>query len=546
MVSDMFSREFSQLVRLFSKFRKNQLFQLILSGSQICLELVFIYQLQGLIDAIVYSNSSAVITSSFKGVILWGVASFLFNIIENSAWHKLRNRLINDLRWRLFDSSLRKPMSYLKSNSIGDLSSQILNDGTVIAQAAGMTILMIVLNLFQVVAILAIIWNVNVPICLILCVIIPIYAIVLILINGKVRDTFANERKSFAKLNEFLVGNLKGHQEIVMFNKEDYFSNKFSKMINVDYFSNLKKLINAEVLLFSLTNFMSIFIPITMMALAAFLSYQGYMSLGMVIVIYTYIQKLVEPIKNLSDSYQGIKKSLGAFDRLQDILQIKDMEYDADRLSVSTIHELTIYVDKLYNGEKVLIENLQLKLSSGQIVLIKGQSGAGKSTLLFAVLNSIRYKSDIKIQINNIDSNQLGHMSLKDSLLMAFQEAYIFAGTLRENILMGDTYSDEEINAVSRVACIDDFINNNGLDYELKEFGNNLSGGEKQRIALMRVLLRKPSVVLLDEPTSALDFDTKMSVVANIKEYAYKTKCIFIIVSHGEEFDYISDDIVII
>lgn len=130
--------------------------------------------------------------------------------------------------------------------------------------------------------------------------------------------------------------------------------------------------------------------------------------------------------------------------------------------------------------------------------------------------------------------NALPETERFDYIKIQFQEPVILEGSLRENIALGDDYSDEEIMQALKLVMLDTFAAEYGLDHAIGEAGRNLSGGQKQRLALARVLIRRPRILILDEATNGLDAATEAQVISNLLEYVEKTGSILIVTSHKE------------
>ena len=120
---------------------------------------------------------------------------------------------------------------------------------------------------------------------------------------------------------------------------------------------------------------------------------------------------------------------------------------------------------------------------------------------------------------------------------MVEQNSIIIEGSLEENILLGDTFSKEEISQAIYISKLDDFMQQRGKDYKIKENGKNISGGEKQRINLARMILRNPEVLILDEVTSSLDRESREAVVSRLLEYKERKQITIIAISHHNDYD---------
>jgi len=393
--------------------------------------------------------------------------------------------------------------------------------------------LMIILNIFRIGFVICILLHFSIKLGFIVLILIPIYYFALRNINGRMRDNSKEERQSFAKVQQILIEDIKGIKDIINLDKFNYFLNIFDKALNGDYFSKIKKIVNCQVLMYSFTNLMTIFLPIVVLLFGSYLSYTGEISIGTLIAFYTYLNKLVEPIENLADAYQNSRIALGSADRIYEFIFDNDNEKRTFSLE-GPIKKIDINLHSYSWGSKVILKDIKCTLTNGDRLFIKGDSGKGKSTLLKLIMNFYHIQNG-SININNIDISNIKKETLYRNILQVPQEPFIFEGTIKENLTLGDDFSDDDLKLISIIACIDDFVAEKGWNYKLSESGSNLSGGQKQRLALARVLLRKPSVLILDEATSALDSKTEKKLLSNLDEYLHCNGISLIAVSHNNQ-----------
>ena len=178
----------------------------------------------------------------------------------------------------------------------------------------------------------------------------------------------------------------------------------------------------------------------------------------------------------------------------------------------------------------------RLAIHKKEIVCIKGRSGIGKSTLA-KLLSGLLIGKENAVCVNGIDINTVNRQELYSNILVATQDTRVIPGTIRENLLLGERYSEEELEEVIRTVQLTDFVRNEGMDAMLSESAGNISGGQCQRICIARMLLRKPKLLILDEPTSALDDGTAKRFVADVVIYAQKYDIKLLVISHRDDFD---------
>ena len=219
---------------------------------------------------------------------------------------------------------------------------------------------------------------------------------------------------------------------------------------------------------------------------------------------------LYNPIKSIGNNFNSVQMSLMAMERVFGLLEETPKIHDkANAVPLEKIADKIEYKDVCfeYVKGKPVLKHINLKVNVGQTIAFVGNSGGGKTTMVNLLPRFYDIKSG-SITIDGIDIRDFQLDSLRDKIAIVFQDNFLFAGTIRENILLGkENATQEEIDKAVKAACLDEFIASldKGLDTEIGERGVLLSGGQKQRIAIARAFLKNAPIVILDEATSALD-----------------------------------------
>ena len=184
------------------------------------------------------------------------------------------------------------------------------------------------------------------------------------------------------------------------------------------------------------------------------------------------------------------------------------------------------------NDTQIILNDINVKIKQGEKVAIIGKIGSGKTTILKLILG-LYQPNNGSILIDGANIQQIRPKDIRKQFGVVMQNTYLFSGSISENIAFGlDKISPQEIDEAATIAGVSDFTKkmNNGLDYQLSEGGKDLSGGQRQAIALARAIVRKPSIILLDEPTSAMDLTSERQIIQNLKSYFNKQT--LIVVTH--------------
>lgn len=242
---------------------------------------------------------------------------------------------------------------------------------------------------------------------------------------------------------------------------------------------------------------------------------------------------LYNPIKSIGNNYNSVQMAFLAMERVFSLLErvprIHNCENPTELKSVKDKIEYK-NVSFSYLPKKPVLKNVNLSIDVGQTVAFVGNSGGGKTTLV----NLLPRFYDVKegqVTIDGVDIRNYDLNSLRDKIAIVFQDNFLFAGTIRDNILLGkEGASEEEISNAVKNACLSEFIStlDKGLDTEIGERGVLLSGGQKQRIAIARAFIKNAPIVILDEATSALDNKSE-AVVQQAIDNLMKDRTVFII-----------------
>ena len=242
---------------------------------------------------------------------------------------------------------------------------------------------------------------------------------------------------------------------------------------------------------------------------------------------------LYNPIKSIGNNYNNVQMAFMAMERVFDKLERRPAVCDKKgAVALTGVKEGIEYRDVCFEytrGHPVL-KHINMKAGVGHTIAFVGNSGGGKTTLVNLLPRFYDVKSG-RILIDGTDIRNFTLESLRDKIAIVFQDNFLFAGTIKENILLGkENASEEEVREAVKSACLEEFVDGleKGLDTEIGERGVLLSGGQKQRIAIARAFLKNAPIVILDEATSALDNKSE-AVVQQAIDNLMKDRTVFII-----------------
>lgn len=255
--------------------------------------------------------------------------------------------------------------------------------------------------------------------------------------------------------------------------------------------------------------------------------------IGKLMASVNYMSQVLFAVGMISNVINTAVRAIASSERIKEILDEKPAQKFLENGEKTEIRGEVEFsnVSFIYAGTKnYSLIDIDFKANKGETIGIIGPTGSGKTTLVNLVPRFYD-ASGGKIYIDGIDINSIEENSLRDAIAVVPQKALLFSGTIKDNLLWGKKdATDEDIERVCSIACVDEFINDieNGLDTKLGQGGVNLSGGQKQRVSLARALIRNPSILILDDCTSALDAETESKVLKGLREILSDTTVLLI------------------
>ncbi len=407
----------------------------------------------------------------------------------------------------------------------GQLMSRATNDLFTISELAHHGPEDVVISLVRIIGSAAILWHMNGLLALTLFGILPFMFLFAYRYSLKVKDALKRNNERIGDINAQLEDSLSGIRVVQSFTGEALETAKF-RDANRSFLESRKRSYLAEALLFNgLTSFMS-FMNIAVVVAGAVLISQERLQLTELITFLLYMNTITDPVKRLVNFTQFLQNGIAGFERFVELLQVKPDIADAeDAVELERVRGCVEFcgVGFQYDeGGPYVFRNMNLSVQPGEYVALVGSSGVGKTTLCQLIPRFYdATEGDIFIDGANIRNVTL--KSLRSHIGIVQQDVYLFAGTIRDNILYGKPdASEEEVIAAAKHAHAHEFIMSlpNGFDTYVGQRGIKLSGGQKQRISIARVFLKNPAVLIFDEATSALDNESERAVQESLERLA--------------------------
>ena len=452
-----------------------------------------------------YQGMIFLVILMFLSLLLEVVFQFLFVFYANL----LGQKVIKDLRVKLFNKILHFKMAYFDKTAVGRLVTRSVNDIETIASIFSQGLFMIIADLLKMVLVAGVMLYVDWGLSVIVFSVLPIILYATRLFQKSMKKAFEEVRIQVANLNSFVQERISGIKIVQLFSREK---------IEYDNFVSINKKHKKAWL--KTVWFNSIFFPVaeisSSITIGLLVWYGGLnvisggdVSLGTIFLFIQMSQMLFRPLRQIADKFNSLQMGMVAAERIFEILETHSNIEDKGTLKPSQING-NICLEKLgfsYTQGERIINDISLEIKSGETIALVGATGAGKSTIINLISRFYEFDSG-DITIDGISIRKYDLKSLRNKVSVVLQDVFLFADSLFNNITLFDSRisKDKVIEAAKNIG-VHDFIESlpNGYDYNVKERGVMLSTGQRQLIAFLRAYISEPSILVLDEATSSVD-----------------------------------------
>ncbi|MDI9975045.1 MULTISPECIES: ABC transporter ATP-binding protein [Rhodococcus] len=451
----------------------------------------------------------AIVLALYLGssVFMW-LSGFLLNIIVQGVVKNLRAEVERKIH--------RLPLRYFDSHSRGDLLSRVTNDIDNVSQSLQQTMSQLIVSAMTVIGILVMMIVISPLLALIAVLTVPLSILVTAQIAKRSKTHFVSQWKSTGVLNSHVEEAYTGHELVTVFGRSREVEARFEEQNEALYQASYRAqfisgLIMPAIMFLGNLNFVAIAV------LGGMRVASGTMSLGDVQAFIQYSRQFTQPLTQIGAMVNLMQSGVASAERVFAILDEDEEEPDLAEAPTPAEPRGRVEFSDVsfsYSPEKPLIENLSLVAEPGQMVAIVGPTGAGKTTLVNLILRFYELDGG-KILLDGVDIAEMSRDDLRSRIGMVLQDAWLFGGTIRDNIAYGrPDATEDEIQAAARISYVDRFVHSlpDGYDTVIDEEGSNISAGEKQLITIARAFISQPSILILDEATSSVDTRTELLV----------------------------------
>ncbi len=441
-------------------------------------------------------------------------------------------KVMFDLRLKLFSHLQQMPVSFFTEQSVGGLMSRVVNDIAVLNEMFSAGIVAVLGDIIMLLGIMLVLLLMNWRLALVVFTVIPLLFYASYIFRKKVRKSFRDIRRYMAGINSFLQENITGMPIVQVFNRQDKNLKQFEK-INGSYLDAYLETIF----------YYSVFFPIveilSSLAIALVLWYGGeqvlqkVITFGVLVAFIEYGQRFFRPVNDLMEKYNIFQSAMAAAERIFKLLDTLPAINDAAPATAWPCLEKEITFRRVwfaYHQEDYVLRDINLTLRKGEKVALVGLTGAGKTSIV-GLLNRFYEAQKGQILLDGIDIRRISQHDLRRCMGMILQEPFLFSGSVMRNICLGrQDISPDKVGWAARQVNAHNFITElpDGYQHEIKERGANLSAGQKQLLTFARALVFDPQILILDEATSNIDSQTEYLIQDALDKLMRKRTAIII------------------
>ena len=530
------SFDYAYLTKRIYKYIKPYLFRIIL-GFLIALPVgaldgVIAYALKPYMDEVLIKKNMLLAYVIPFGIVAFAALQGLLRYLNDYLTNWTGQKVTNDIKLGLFKKLVQMDAKFYDENSSGIILTRYLTDPDTASKGILDNLKALMSSGIGALALIGVMlynsWELAVVGVVVLCIAFLPAAIIRKRIKKASNETMKIGGNIMTDFNETTQGN----KIVASYNLADYQFSKFSKEIRSSFDVNMSLVKRVAWMSPIMYTIASVGIAIVM-AFGTYLVLSGRMTSGSLLSFVTSLLLLYKPVKTLGNTLTTLQTIFVSLCRTLELFDIEpEIKDSEDAVELNEIKQ-GVSLENVcfeYVKDTPVLKNINLSANVGETVAIVGNSGGGKTTIANLIPRFYDVTSGA-VKIDGVDIRDIKIDSLRHHISVVFQDNFLFSGTIRENLLMGNfAASDAELEKVVQAAHLDEFLceMSDGLDTEIGERGTTLSGGQRQRVAIARAMLKDSPIIILDEATSALDNKSE-AVVQKALDNLMQNKTVFVI-----------------
>ncbi|MDG2344256.1 MAG: ABC transporter ATP-binding protein [Flavobacteriales bacterium] len=428
----------------------------------------------------------------------------------------LGQRVVKDLRDKLFEHINRLRLRYFDQHPIGMLVTRSVSDMETIAEIFSQGILVIIGDLLKLSGVLCFMFYMNWELTFVVLIPIPLLIFSSNIFKKAIKNSFQEVRKQVSSLNTFVQEHITGMNVVQIFSREDVEANKFKKINDKHKKAHIKGIMAYSIFFPVVETLSALSIALLVLYSVRTISYGNtdYVKVTTDMMSFIlYVHMLFRPIRMLADRFNTLQMGLVGSARVFDLLDNTEFILQNDQISLNKIRGEIEFNNVHFSYDEVhqVLKGISFKVSPGQTIAVVGPTGAGKTSLINLISRFYEFQAgDITLDGKDIRSIDLS--SLRSKIAIVLQDVFLYNASILDNITLGNkNIPKEKIIQSAKLVGVHDFIESleGGYDFVVKERGGVLSTGQRQLISFLRAYVYDPQVLILDEATSSIDSESE-------------------------------------
>ncbi|ENI9082193.1 ABC transporter ATP-binding protein [Listeria monocytogenes] len=515
------------LKRFFSYYKPYRTLFIIDFGCAVLaaiLELAFPVAVNHVIDTLLPGKDFGLIITAALALLFFYILNTFMQYIVTYFGHMLGLNIETDMRRDLFSHLQKQPFGFYDNQKTGKLMSRMTTDLFEIGEVAHHGPEDIFISIMSLFGAFFLMLNINVKLAISTFILVPILTVLIVYFNKRMTKVTTGIFKDLGNFNAGVENAISGVRVVQAFANEPHEKGRF-RVLNQAYRQSKLMFYKVMGLSFSFNYFLMRLISLFALLFGAYFTINGEISYGEFVGFILLTNVFIRPIEKINNVIESYPKGFAGFKRFLEVMDTEPTIQDEKDAKPAKAFRGDIaynHVSFEYSDGKNVLNHINLSIKAGETVAFVGPSGAGKTT----ICNLLPRFYDVSAGEITIDGENIKRFtlpSLRAQIGVVQQDVFLFSGTVRENIAYGKLdASDEEIEHVVKLAHLSKVVEEmpDGLDTIIGERGVKLSGGQKQRLAIARMFLKNPPILILDEATSALDTETEQVIQASLEELA--------------------------
>ncbi|EAC5747847.1 ABC transporter ATP-binding protein [Listeria monocytogenes] len=488
------------------------------------LELAFPVAVNHVIDTLLPGKDFGLIITAALALLFFYILNTFMQYIVTYFGHMLGLNIETDMRRDLFSHLQKQPFGFYDNQKTGKLMSRMTTDLFEIGEVAHHGPEDIFISIMSLFGAFFLMLNINVKLAISTFILVPILTVLIVYFNKRMTKVTTGIFKDLGNFNAGVENAISGVRVVQAFANEPHEKGRF-RVLNQAYRQSKLMFYKVMGLSFSFNYFLMRLISLFALLFGAYFTINGEISYGEFVGFILLTNVFIRPIEKINNVIESYPKGFAGFKRFLEVMDTEPAIQDEKDTKPAKAFRGDIaynHVSFEYSDGKNVLNHINLSIKAGETVAFVGPSGAGKTT----ICNLLPRFYDVSAGEITIDGENIKRFtlpSLRAQIGVVQQDVFLFSGTVRENIAYGKLdASDEEIEHVVKLAHLSKVVEEmpDGLDTIIGERGVKLSGGQKQRLAIARMFLKNPPILILDEATSALDTETEQVIQASLEELA--------------------------